>query len=622
MLMAAISFHWQSSTCRRLLCVAAVCLLPLWASLPIAAAEPESKTDSCFRLNTIGYLPSSPKRATIATEKTEFLVRDVRTGDIVLRGALRPVAESLSKGATLMVADFSALDRTGTYRVEISDGSHSPDFRIADDVYNWPFYCATRAMYLWRCGTEVSADFAGRHFSHAACHLNDAYLDFVGGPNGQRRDGTGGWHDAGDYNKYTVNGAFTVGLMLKAWEHFADRLAPLKLDIPESNNQVPDLLDETRWELNWLLKMQSSDGRVYHKVSTRNFGGFVLPEKETQPRFFTPWSSAATADFAAVMAEASRAFQPFDKPFASRCLVASRKSYEFLRAHPADHHPEQSAFSTGGYDAPDADDRVWAAAELWETTGELQFLHDFELRMRSFQGRTKTATVDVNWDWANLRNLGTFTYLMSTRSGRDTELLARIRSDTLKAADAIVEAAHRSKYGRPMGDVYYWGCNGTVARQAINLHVAYRLTGDERYRHTALSALNYLFGRNPFGRSFITGLGFRPPLFPHDRRSGGDQVDLPWPGYLVGGPWPNAHDWHDVQDDYRTNEIAINWNGALIYALAMFVDPRGFEASIAAARSSAKAPSHENGAAQMEPTKNASHNDPYRAEAIQPANEH
>jgi endoglucanase len=99
-----------------------------------------------------------------------------------------------------------------------------------------------------------------------------------------------------------------------------------------------------------------------------------------------------------------------------------------------------------------------------------------------------------------------------------------------------------------------------------------------------LEAINHLFGRNPFGRSYVTGLGDRPPQFPHDRRSGSDDVVPPWPSYLVGGPWPKPTDWYDAQEDYKTNEIAINWNGALIYALAGFVDPGSFDESIAAAK--------------------------------------
>jgi endoglucanase len=92
-----------------------------------------------------------------------------------------------------------------------------------------------------------------------------------------------------------------------------------------------------------------------------------------------------------------------------------------------------------------------------------------------------------------------------------------------------------------------------------------------------LDALNYLFGRNPFGRSFVTGLGRNPPLHPHDRRSGSSNTGPPWPGYLVGGPWPKETNWSDEKSDFRTNEIAINWNGALIYALAAFVEPNAFD---------------------------------------------
>jgi endoglucanase len=111
--------------------------------------------------------------------------------------------------------------------------------------------------------------------------------------------------------------------------------------------------------------------------------------------------------------------------------------------------------------------------------------------------------------------------------------------------------------------------------------------GEAHYRAAMLEGLNHLFGRNPFGRSYVTGLGNRPPMFPHDRRSGGDKVPGPWPGYLVGGPWPNSTDWYDTEEDYRTNEIAINWNGALIYALAAFVEPQGVDASVKAGQRAA-----------------------------------
>jgi endoglucanase len=279
------------------------------------------------------------------------------------------------------------------------------------------------------------------------------------------------------------------------------------------------------------------------------------------------------------MAEASRAFRPVDEAYSIRCLAAAKKSYLFLQSHPAEHRPDLSEFSTGGYDSPDLDDRLWAAVELWETTSDSAILHEAEQRIRTFGNHRRSApsTVDADWDWSNLRNLAAFTYLLSESSERDPALVSAVRQDAIRVADDIVDRARNHPYGRPLGSTYYWGCNGTVARQAINLHVAYRLTGDAKYRETMLDAINYLFGRNPFGRSFVTGLGRNPPLHPHDRRSGSDNSSAPWPGYLVGGPWPKETNWSDDQSDFRTNEIAINWNGALIYALAAFVEPKNFD---------------------------------------------
>jgi endoglucanase len=111
-----------------------------------------------------------------------------------------------------------------------------------------------------------------------------------------------------------------------------------------------------------------------------------------------------------------------------------------------------------------------------------------------------------------------------------------------------------------------------VAQQVQTLHVANALAPKAEYRDTALDALGHLFGRNYYGRSFVTGLGHNPPMHPHDRRSGADDVADPWPGYLVGGGWPKATTWVDKQESYQTNEIAMNWNATLIYALAAFAE--------------------------------------------------
>lgn len=538
-------------------------LVLLCAASTAIAESPRGEAPSIC-LNSVGYLPSAPKRASAAGGAGRaFQVIRLSDGAAVFAGKLSSAATNVDTQESLSTADFSSLTAPGRYRLQVESGETSPSFRIGADVYLEPFRTSVRAMYLWRCGAAVAGEHAGHTYRHEACHLDDAELDFVGGA-GPRRVSPGGWHDAGDYNKYVVNAGVTVGVMLRAWEDFAPRIERIALDLPNSGGTLPAYLAEVKWELDWLLTMQADDGSAYHKVSTRDFGGFVLPEAEREPRYFVPWSSAATADFVAMMALAARHYERYDRPFAERCLRAARKSHAFLHAHPENHHADQRGFKTGGYQTHDADDRLWADAELWEATGDGAALAALESRLKGPGG----ATIDVDWDWGNVKNLGLLTYLASRRPGRDAALVEAVRGSVIAVADAHVAAAAAHGYGRPMGTTYYWGCNGTTARQTVVLQAAFRLTGDQRYRDAQLDALNHLFGRNYYGRSFVTGLGHRPPLHPHDRRSGADDVADPWPGYLVGGPHRTATDWRDVQEDFRTNEIAINWNGALIYALA------------------------------------------------------
>ncbi len=544
------------------------------ACLLVASLRASAEPTTMIRLNTLGYLSKAPKVASIALQCTNFNVIRVSDGSNVFSGLVTGSIANADTKEKLYWADFSSLTNPGTYQLVVPSVGKSASFRVADDVYREPFYVVMRGFYLWRCGTAVTAMYNGQRYEHGPCHTNDAWLDFVTGEH-VHKDGTGGWHDAGDYNKYVVNAGVTVGVLLRAWEDFAAKILPIKLDIPESGGSLPDFLAEIKWELDWLLKMQAPDGAVYHKLSTREFCGWIKPEDELTERYFTPWGSEATAVFVGMMGQAARIYRPYDAAFADRCLQAAKKSYAFLKAHPKYHPADQSAFKTGTYEfapagnnpnlTPGAEpqNRLWAAAELWETTGEAAYLADLEARV---------SLIRTQWhhdfDWPDVRNLGLVTYLSSCRPGRDETLLAQVRSNLIVTADAIVRTAQTHGYARPLGTRYYWGCNGGVARQTVLLHTAYRITRNEVYRHTCLDALNHLFGRNYYGRSFVTGLGFLPSKNPHDRRSATDNAADPWPGYLVGGSHRGATNWQDVLEDYRSNEIAINWNAALVYALA------------------------------------------------------
>lgn len=518
-----------------------------------------------FHLNSLGYLPEAQKIATISTEFETFQVINSDNNQIVFDGKSSGPFFQADVNMKVWKADFSDLKTAGSYFLKLDIKQNSPTFKIASDIFNDAFVTSMRAFYLWRCGTAVEADYNGDHFSHKTCHINDGWLDSIGMPD-QQKDGTGGWHDAGDHGKYVVNAGITVGMLFMAWDQYYEKLFDCSLNLPETAPGYPDYLKELKWETDWILKMAYPDGsgRVSHKLTRTNFSGFIMPEDDHEKRYFTDWSSAATAGYVAMLAQAARFFEPYDSIYAKTCLDAALRSYEFLKNNP-EYKKFTQKFNTGAYYSPDEDDRMWAAVELWETTGNYEYLNDFEKRISTMEVK-----IDENWDWPNVKNLAAFTYLLSKREDKNIDLLLEVEKQTVEVANKIVDKAEKDIFKRPL-DEYYWGCNGTIVRQVMNLQMAYKIDPNIKYKQTALNAINNIFGHNQYGRSFVTGLGFMPPMQPHDRRSGADNVHAPWPGYIIGGG-ETASNWIDDWKSYSTNEVAINWQAALVYALVVFIE--------------------------------------------------
>ena len=518
-----------------------------------------------IHLNSLGFLPQSSKKASIIGETKSFVIKQADNQAVVFQGEVSAPVFQKDVNQNVGLADFSSFSKNGKYYLETPEGTKSVVFEISPKVYNQAFYTSMRGFYLWRCGAAVEGIHNGHLFSHAPCHLDDGYEDFQGKTD-QRRNGTGGWHDAGDYGKYVVNAGVTVGMMFMAWDQFQNNLEKVSLDLPETAPGFPDFLKELKWETDWLLTMQYTDGsgKVSHKLTRKNFEPFCKPEEDNGKRYFTDWSSAAVADFVAMMAQAARYFEPYDKAYSQKCLEAATLSYKFLKENPEDKVFVQGEFQTGGYQTEDKDDRLWASAEMWETTGNAEYLKDFER-----QATVQNFKIDEDWDWGDVSNLGMFEYALSSKSGKNPEILKTIQKNIVEVANLIAFNAASDVYGRPLSR-YYWGCNGTIARQVLNLQVAHKISPKKIYTQTSQDAIAHIFGRNYYNRSYVTGLGNHPAMNPHDRRSGSDSEIEPWPGYIVGGGH-SATGWNDNQEDYRTNEIAINWQGALVYALAGFI---------------------------------------------------
>jgi len=426
-----------------------------------------------------------------------------------------------------------------------------------------------RVFYLQRCGVPLSSALAGA-YSHPACHIASArvfHSDTI-------LHVSGGWHDAGDYGRYVVPACKAVADMLLAFratpEAFGD-----DWNIPESGNGVADILDEIRFELDWLFKMQCSNGGVYHKVTCVSFPDMVSPEAETNELFVFPVSTTATGDFAGVMAMAYSVYESVDKTFAKKCLRAAISAYEFLKnSDPLPFH-NPAGVVTGEYDDENAaDERYFAAAALYQATGLNQYLQDAAALYKS--GRS------ADFGWADMGGYGNALLFFGDRVCEDNLLASRIRADLLATADRLAERTEASEWGISLTS-FLWGSNMYLLNNAMALLLANDAQENERYLRAARSHLDYILGHNPLGVNYITGVDETSPKHPHHRPS--VAAGMAMPGMLVGGPDEYLHDlaartllcgkpaaerYLDSAESYSTNEVAIYWNSVLLYVLARF----------------------------------------------------
>jgi endoglucanase len=546
-----------------------------------------------IKVDQVGYLPARPKLAIVTDARAPggFSVRRSADGSEVVAGRLGPPTADADTGDLVRIADFSALGQTGSFYLDVEGVGASHEFDVSPTAYAPLFYLAMRSFYGQRCGTAV--DLAPSHpgYRHPACHVAgapnpDALMHASSGATGAV-DGSQGWHDAGDYGKYVVNSGITTGELLWTYEAFAGRVGDVRLDIPESGNPVPDILDEVKWNLDWMLKMQDRDGGVWPKLTSERFGGFVMPQLDDGgPRYVigtgaAPYkSSCASGDFAAVMAAASRIFRPFDPDYSRLTLAAAERAWRWLSLHPDVVFKNCCGVQTGEYgDGDCADERLWAAAELFRTTGGAEY-----------NAHSRPALVGGGAPaWPQVGALALVTYALSASPGADEAVRAQIRADLVAAADGIVARTAANPYRTSLRPTdYVWGSNGVAANYGVMLALAHAMQPKPAYLDAAADNLHYLLGRNSFGLSWVTQAGDRPFRNPHHRPSGADTNAEPWPGLLSGGPnryggdpvidampaTPPARRYRDDQGSYASNENAINWNAPLVFLVASLL-PEG-----------------------------------------------
>ncbi len=534
-----------------------------------------------IRLNQLGFLPNSVKYAAVINTSAENF--EVRTSDmqtVVLEGQFLPSAYYNSSEEEVILADFSLLNEPGEYVLVVDDLGKSIPFSVNENVFADLTKGMLKAYYFNRASIPILSEYGGQ-YARAAGHPDTEVVVLPSAASSNRPAGTvistpGGWYDAGDYNKYIVSSGISVYTLLSAYETYPAYYDTLNTNIPESANNIPDILDEALYNIQWMMTMQDEDGGVYNKTTTANFVGFVMPNVAGGTRYVTAKGTAASLNLAAIMAMTSRIYRVYDADLADRALAMAIKAWDWAKLNPnvAFNNPgAQDGYpgvNTGGYgDADFEDEFFWAAAELYITTkddsyyGEMDFNQAFGLP-----------------GWPVVSSLGLQSLVVhreSLTASADVESIKTTFINTISGAKNNISI---SPYRIP-GDFYYWAGNNAFANWGMLFMQAFRLTGDAGYFNAGVATLDYLLGKNATTYSFVTGFGYKPPMNIHHRISSADGIVDPIPGWLAGGANPgNVNDdcgassypsllpakaYLDNTCSYSTNEIAIGINAPLLF---------------------------------------------------------
>ncbi|WP_198586893.1 glycoside hydrolase family 9 protein [Glycomyces xiaoerkulensis] len=560
------------------------------------------------RVNQVGYLPDGPKRATVVTDAAEPVAWELADagGSVVAEGDTEVHGADANSGESVHTIDFSAVTAAGEGFTLTADGETSYPFDIGGDVYTDMATDAMSFYYTQRSGIAIDDEIApgyGREAGHVDVEPNqgDGDVPCYPGTCDYSLDVTGGWYDAGDHGKYVVNGGISVAQIMGVYERALhaptgdpDRLADGSLRIPEHGDGVPDVLDEARWEMEFLMKMQVPEGEelagmAHHKMSDENWTGLpLMPADDSQPRYLGPPSTAATLNLSGTAAQCARLYAPYDADFADQCLTVAETAWEAAEANPDMLAQGGIPAGSGGYgDSRLEDEFYWAAAELFITTGD-QAYEDYILG-------SELHTADLfgagSFAWADMGPLGRLQLASVPNSLSDRD---RVVDSVVSGAEEVLALQEANPWDLTYGnDGYFaWGSNNLVLNNAVVLGVAFDLTGEVRFRDGVLAGLDYILGRNALNNSYVTGYGSHYSENQHSRWYA-NQLDpsLPNPpdGTLAGGPNTETGTWDPVAqrwledcdpqwcyiDDigsWATNELTINWNSPLSWVANFAAD--------------------------------------------------
>lgn len=595
---------------------------------PPPPPPPVSDTEA-VHLNQTGFHPAGGKTAIVVTDASNALEWALLDdgGAEVASGTTTPFGQNTGSGELVHHVDFSAFNAEGDDFVIEVDGARSQPFAVRTDVYAQLKFDVLNFFYQQRSADPIEMPYAGgTEWTRPAGHPSDMAtcygpVDFRGNDWGgcpYTLDTTGGWYDAGDHGKYVVNSGISVWTLLNHYERSlsqpaaAATVADGAASIPENANGQPDLLDEARYNLEFMLAMQVPDGTTlslplgnqygnanalvftsvdasgmgHHKIHDEFWTGIPqAPHLDPAQRYLSYPSTAATLNLAATAAQCARLWAGIDQAFADRCLTAGERAYAAAQRVDDALAYDVTDGGGGGYgDSSLGDEFYWAAAELFIATGDSVYADDM---------RASSYFLDAPRDiaWPSTHGLGNLSLVVSSNSLTAGER-STLTSNLTALADEYLALKANEGYAIPFAGPYNWGSNSSFANNGIVLALAFDLTGQERYRQGVVDAMDYLLGRNPVDKSYVSGYGENPLMNPHHRfwaHSADPSFPGPPPGALAGGsnfatPADSVAQaiyadcapqtcYRDDIEAFSLNEVAINWNAPLFW-IAAFLDER------------------------------------------------
>jgi endoglucanase len=578
-------------------------------------------------VNQEGYFSGLNKIATLNSHSTTPVEWKLLTssGTAVASGKTTVKGFDQSSGDKVHIIDFSSFTTLGNgYRLAVGTSTTSMPFDIRNDLYSDLKYQALKYFYYNRSGIPIVMPYADNiEITRIAANPLDIITQDPReeGTENYSLDITGGWINDDDDGKSVVNSGLATWILMNQYEHalfngnaFGSPYADGTLNILESGNGCPDILDEARYNLQAMLNMQVPSGKalsgmVHHKVIHRRV--LTSAGVETK-RFLQPPSTAATLNLAAVAAQGARLWGNYDPEFSNKCLVAAETAWDAAIANPERFVANTPGTITTEYgDDYVGDEFYWAACELYITTGKDKYLDYIENSKHYLEiPTTLTGGVDVDttgcFDWCNTAGLGTLSLYISPNRLLASDI-AIARANIIKAADEFVSIANSQGYGVPInectidglitnsnGEVsstvgFPYSSNSFIVNEAIVMAYAYDCSFNIKYLNGIVGAMDYILGRNPRNQSYITGYGYKPVENPHhifwDYRND-DSLPTPPTGCLSSGPnsglqddWVKGAGWKgvgippekcfmDCAESWSTNNLDINLNAPLAWVSA------------------------------------------------------